>query len=252
MKASQGGLGSGRVGVQRQDKAPGLFLKQSQLGFGQACTHLGHHVAETVLPGGDHVQITLHQHDFAGLADVASGHVQPEDEPALVEERRLRTVEILRLIVGIQRARPKPDHPAVEVADGDHKPVPEAIVARVALLVLGQQTGGQQFALAVALGRKVCPGRIPGIQRIADAEFGQGIVVQGPAGNVLAGGFGLWRVNQQLMVIIGSDIEQTRQSLAGRFASDILWALRLQGHARPPGKLLQRLFEIPAVLLHDK
>ncbi len=95
------------------------------------------------------------------VADVAAGHVEAEDEIALVEERRLRAVEVFGYAVRVERARAEAHDAAVEIADGDHQAAAEAVVAGVAFLVLGQQPDGHQLVLAVALAGEVGAGCVP-------------------------------------------------------------------------------------------
>ena len=168
------------------------------------------------------------------------------------KQHRLGRVEILGHAVGVQRARAKAHHAAIDVANGDHQPVAEAVVACAPFLIGGQQPGGQQVVVAVALAVEVGAGRVPRFQGEADAKGGQRLFVEGAVGHIGAGALSLGSVEQQLVIVVGGRIEQAQQAIFGRLLHLVHRPAFFEGDPGALGQLGQRLLEVPAVLLHDE
>ena len=98
---------------------------------------------------GDDVQVAFDDHGLIGGPDRLARLVQPEEQAAFVEERRLGRVEELGNVVGIDDARPEARHPPAGIADRKHDAVPEAVVDAPAV-ALAHQPGLEQFLLAEA------------------------------------------------------------------------------------------------------
>jgi hypothetical protein len=116
-----------------------------------------------------------------------AGLVQAVQQPALVEERGLRAVQVLGAGGGIHGPAAERDHPAPGVGDREDDPVAEPVIGRAAVLGRDQQAGVDQLGRLGALGDQiVLQGRAVG--READAEAAPLVFGQGAAGQVVAGG----------------------------------------------------------------
>ena len=85
---------------------------------------------------GHHIRVALDDHDLLVLGDVAAGEVEPVEHLALVVDRRLGGVEVLRplvLLVVEQLAGAEPDGLAGDVADRPDQPAAEAVVVVAAV-----------------------------------------------------------------------------------------------------------------------
>ncbi|TSE23007.1 hypothetical protein Taqua_01934 [Tepidimonas aquatica] len=112
----------------------------------------GHGVADTVLGQRHHVHVAFHHQRAAGLADGLAGLEEAVQFLALVKQRRFRGVEVFGL-AAVEHAPAKADHLALDVADGEHDAVAEAVVAACAAVALvgghHQPTLHQPFVLVV-------------------------------------------------------------------------------------------------------
>ncbi len=96
----------------------------------------------------DHVHIAFDHDQPLGGAARGAGAVEVVERAALVEEDRLRRVQIFGL-AGAEDAAAEADDPAARVADRDHQPPAEAVVAVLpALLRLDQHAGFDQLVFA--------------------------------------------------------------------------------------------------------
>src|SRR5205085_2182616 len=86
------------IAVEGQDQLLGLAFQQPDLVLGERRARGGHHVLDPALPGGDGVEVALHQDRMLGLVDGAAGPVQVEERAALVVEGGLGGVQILGLL----------------------------------------------------------------------------------------------------------------------------------------------------------
>ena len=94
----------------------------------------------------DHVHIALDHDQPLGGAAFGRGSLDVVERAALVEERRVGGVEILRLARS-KDAPAKTDHPAARIANGEHEAPAEAIVGLAALLGFDQHPGLDQLVL---------------------------------------------------------------------------------------------------------
>ena len=268
LQAAQGGLIAGRVGVEGQDDAAGEALEQAQLVLGEGGAHRRDGVGKAGLVQGDHVQVALDDDRLVEGADGLARPVEAVQQVAFVKQGRLRRVEELGNVIWVQDARPKADHAAALIADGDGDAVAEAVVdaaggglGGLGLGLLGlarplgrlahrDQPGVNQVLLAVALGFEVFERRIPGIGGIAQpkgfqrgilqaalAQVGQGLLPGGGAGElVTVKSDRFFQQGTQVLVLFGGFL------LLGRG--------RLELHAGFFGQGVQGLAEIPALFLH--
>ncbi len=124
---AQDGFLPGSIRVEGEHDAAGEFLEQPQLVFGERCAHRRDSVLEPGLVDGDHVEVAFHDDGLVGCPDGFARPVQPVEQAALAEERRLGRVHELGDIVRVEDARPEAGILAVLVADGDHQAVVEAV-----------------------------------------------------------------------------------------------------------------------------
>ena len=93
------------------------------------------HVATAVVDAGEvaghHVGVALDDHRLDGARDLAAGEVDAVEHLALLVERGLGGVEVLRLdpVVVEDPPRAEADGVAAGVADRPHQPAAEAVVA---------------------------------------------------------------------------------------------------------------------------
>ncbi len=117
---------------------------------------------------GDHVHIAFDDDQALGGAARRAGAVDVVERAALVEERRVRGVEIFGLAFAEDAAAER-DDPAARVADRDHQPAAEAVVALLAgFLRLDQHAGFDQLVLAELFERALQG--VAAVGREADAE----------------------------------------------------------------------------------
>src|SRR5690349_11982404 len=77
--------------------------------------------------------VALHHREGARAHGLLARPVEAEEQRALVEDRRVRRVEVLRLLVA-EGARAEADDAPALVGDGEHHAVAEAVVVAVPLL----------------------------------------------------------------------------------------------------------------------
>ena len=99
----------------------------------------------------DHVHIAFNHDALATVEGGFAGAGEIEDCRALVEQPRLRRVQIFGLGRGIERAGAEGDHPRLGIEDGDGEPVAEAIVSGAAVIGLDEKTGLQNLRFGEAL-----------------------------------------------------------------------------------------------------
>ena len=130
-----------------------------------------------------HVHVAFHQNDAVESA-LVSGLEQAIQFVAFLEHRRFRRIEILRLAfprafafrpAAVVESPAEADDAAARVSDGEHDALAEAVVGS-ALIVLREQAGGEQLALAER--RKRHLQAIPARGREADAEIPHGLAAQ--------------------------------------------------------------------------
>ena len=81
---------------------------------------------------------------------------------------RLGTIEVLRLLVALHRARTEPDHRPLGVADREHDAVSEGVVAAAVLFV--DEPHFEELGLVVALVGKDRLERMPAVGRVAERK----------------------------------------------------------------------------------
>ena len=120
-------------------------LQHAQLRRGQRRAERGDGVRDALLRQHQRVHVALDEHGARLAADRVARLGDAVQSLALAEQRRLRRVEILRLVVA-ERAAAEGDGAAAAVADREHHAAAEAIVD--APVVAAAEQAGLQRDLA--------------------------------------------------------------------------------------------------------
>ena len=142
---------------------------------------------------GHDVGVALDDDGLVPLGDVPLGPLDAVEHGALLVERGLRGVEVLRpRVVVHQLAGAEADDVAGDVADRPHQPAVETVDQRAARGLLGQ-AAGDQLGLGEALAAQVPGQRVPAAGREAAAEVDGHLAVEAALGEELPGRRGLGR-----------------------------------------------------------
>jgi hypothetical protein len=169
------------VVVQEPTQDPGVVLAEGSAAGGDRRHHAGQ-------VRGHHVGVALDDHGLRGTRDVAAGQVDAVEHLALLVDRRLGGVEVLRVdpVVVEEPACPEPDRVVGGVADRPQQPAPEPVV--VAAVALRHQAAGDQLLVLEALLPEVLEQCVPVARRETDAERLGGRLVEAAIGEELAPG----------------------------------------------------------------
>ena len=160
-----GGAHAGAVAVEAEHRLVRHLPDEAELVLGQRRAERRHRRGKAGADHGDDVDITLdHDDGRAVMRRLARGEDVVE-RAALVEERRLRRVEILGRNVLLQRAAAEGDDAAAQIGDREDHAVAETVVRHRNVVAGDQQAGldhvGHRHAVAaqmllqrVALGRR--------------------------------------------------------------------------------------------------
>lgn len=170
-----------------------------------------------------------------------------------MEHRGLRGVEVLGLVVA-QHAAAKGDDAPAAVADREHHPVAEAVVALATLGVLDQQAGVDHHLLLQGIGTQVFEQVVPTRWREPQAEVASDFPRQATALEVvhrcLAGRVAAQRLAVELCGGVEQRIERRVGGLAGFLPAAALFAGYL--HASGAGQFLDSLGKVQVVVVHDE
>ncbi len=182
--------------------------------FGKRRPHRGDDVGKARLVEGDDVHVTFDDHRLVGCPDRLASLVQAEEQPALIEEDRLRRVQELGHILGVDDPSAEAGHAPTCLADGDHDAVAESVVLASAL-ALARHPRLEEFFLPVALLGEVSERRLPRLRGVADLEGLQRLIAQMAAVKILEHG-GARRSLQQVVAVEGHRrFQQLLQPLVG-------------------------------------
>src|ERR1022692_854153 len=118
---------------------------------------------------GHHIGVALYDHGLPALGDVALRQVGAVEHGALLEDRRLRGVQVLgAVVVGGQLAGAERDHVAAQVPDRPDQPAAELV--RQAVPAAARQSPGEQLVLGEPQAAQVPGGHLPVVGGVADAE----------------------------------------------------------------------------------
>ena len=124
-------LDAGSVAVVGQDNLIGIALQKTGMLGGKSRSQGSHRILKACLVHGNHIHVALA--DQHALFPGRPGHVQAIEIPALVEDCRLRGVQIFRFSISHDTAA-EADDPVVHVHDRKNDTVPEFIVHTVSLI----------------------------------------------------------------------------------------------------------------------
>ena len=125
-----------RVHIVPQDGFFGLALQEPRLFRRKRRPQGRDDITDAPVMSGYDIHIAFDQDSLALLINRFVGQVHGEEKASLIENRRFRRIEVLRLAV-VEDAAAETDDAAAAITDGKHDPPAEGIV-KVAVLFLGQ------------------------------------------------------------------------------------------------------------------
>ncbi len=134
----------------------------------QGGAHGGHRVVKARLVQGDHVDVPLHQDEVGPPGFL--GVVQPVEDGAFLEDRRLRRIQIFGRGV-VHHPAGEADHVPPGVNDGQHQAV-AVLVVHAAPLARHRQPGLDEVGLVVPLAPHGLDQAVPGVRSRPQAEPG--------------------------------------------------------------------------------
>ena len=135
-----GGLPAGAVAVEAEVDIGRIAEQDLGMVAGRCRAERCHGLGDAVLVQGDHVHVAL-DHEQARDLLVGVAHLpQAEQFATLVEQRRLRRVEVFRAVVLAHDSATKGDGPPAPVENRKHHAIAEAVVLAAAIAA-GQHAG---------------------------------------------------------------------------------------------------------------
>ena len=163
------------VAVEADD---GLGCEQPQhfhLALGEGGAERRHRVGEARLMERDHVHIAFDHDELALVEGGLARAGEVVDHRSLVEEPRLRRVQIFGLSLGIERAGAEGNDARLGIENGNGQPVAEAVIGGAPVVRLDEEAGLNELRLGEALLEKRGLQRITRAGRVADAERLEGL-----------------------------------------------------------------------------
>ena len=222
--------------------------QERELGGREGGAQRGDGAGEPVLMAHEAVDVAFHEERPILRLDRGAREVGGVEQVALGVERRLRRVEILRLLVA-ERAAAEGDDPALQVADREEQAPAEAIVRPGAVLARDREAGGDEDLLGDLLRAHEAPGACPsprGRSRGRSAGRSRGRCRaardrRAPARRT---------ASRALRVEARRELHRPEQLLPARIAA--LAALVWQRDAGRPGERADGLGEREAILAHQE
>lgn len=212
----------------------------------------------------EHVEIAFAEDRDAFAPELDARLVQAEEQIALLVERALRAVHVLRRRIArdlvtcgqLERAAAERDDLSVHVGDGEHQAVAEAIVVAVSALAGDDQAGLFAFGEREAARAEVLRETIPAVWCVAEAVGRHGLVLHRALVELGAREMRVWVLAQHADEVARGRLGDRGEALALlAFAADRIVLARLdlgQLDARAVGELAQRLGEGLALELHHE
>src|SRR5207237_9254207 len=113
-----------------------------------------------------HVGVTLDDDHLAGRCRVRAGEIEAEERAALVVDRALRRVHVLRRTALLERTRSKAQDSAPRIAQRKHDSTAETIVETSSSTLL-DEPGRAELVLAVTSAQRAHENAIPGTRGVA-------------------------------------------------------------------------------------
>src|SRR5436309_154837 len=120
----------------------------------------------------EHVRVTLDDDHLAGLCGMRPGEIQSKERAALVVDRALRRVHVLRRAALLKRSSSKAQHSATRIAQRKHDSTAKTIVETSPSALL-DEPGRAELVLAEAGAQPPDENPIPGTRRVAHAELAE-------------------------------------------------------------------------------
>ena len=145
--AANRGLSTSRIRVKRKDDFASGASQQPHLPLCQRRSHRSDDVVETMLVRRDSVHVALNDYGSPLAPDSAGRSVKGVEQATLVEDRRLRRVDVFRAanVAIIKRTGTETSRTTLIVADREHEASPEPIVETG--FDLNEKTRAQQLLI---------------------------------------------------------------------------------------------------------
>jgi hypothetical protein len=174
---------------------------------------------------------------------------------ALVEDRALRAVQVLRRVLGAHRPGAEADDATAPVAERKGDARAEAVIDPPRLVDRAlHEPGLEQLLLAEAAAPRGEQDAIERARRVADAEASQHRLLEAAPGEVVARLGGLLRLPEVALVVAAGPLEQRLESRlvgAARRRARVLLG-QLERHVVALGQHLERTGKVEALRLHRK
>ena len=175
----------------------------------------------TGIEHGYRIHVALNDDGTALLLDGAVRAVEAKEQFPLVEEDRLRRVEVLRRRI-VEDAAAEADDTAALIRYGDDHAPAEAVVEAAALLALGGQAACQQKLLLDSTFEKSRGQLIPGRRCIAELEFLDCLLTDAAPGEVGLAPLPHARHRQAVVEEVARELIDLAQVLYLAFPRDLL------------------------------
>jgi len=163
-----GGLAPGLVAIKGIDQTIGVAQQGAHMNRRGGGTQRGHGKLHAVLGQRDYVHVAFDHDGAAGSLDRGARFEQTVKLRAFMEQRGFRRIEVFRLPLAEYPAA-EADDLALDVLDGEHDAVAEAVVAPI--VAIDDQAGGREGVRRV-IGKNLFQ-RGPSIRRVTDADSGR-------------------------------------------------------------------------------
>ena len=169
-QGAPGGLAAGCVTVEAEQYA-GYDTKQPlEVLVASRCAQCRDGIAQPLLRQCNDVHVAFYDHDFIQVAIGFAGLVEPVKLLAFMKYRCFRRVQVFRLVIAQHTAAKGNDAPAA-VADREHHPVTEAVIASAGFGVFDQQPGVNHCLLLKGVAAQVLHQIVPAGWGEAEAEI---------------------------------------------------------------------------------
>ena len=146
-----GGAPPGGIAVEAERRLVRHLPEQNELVGGERGAERRHRRLEAGSHHGDHVDIALDRDHRRALVRGGARGGDVVERPALVEERRLRRVQVFRLRVLLERASAEGDDAAAQIGDRKHHAIAEAVVGHRDVVAGNQQPGFDHVRRSISL-----------------------------------------------------------------------------------------------------
>ncbi len=187
-EAARRGSPARRVAVEAGDHAFREATEHAQLVGGEGGPERRDDLRDARLGERDEVEVSLDHHHATALADGVAGEAEPVERAALVEDRRLGRVEVLRRRVAGRRrsgkdAAPERHHATAQIGDREDEAIAEA-VDEAARRAPHHQAGGDRVVERQRLRAQVAREVVAATRGVAEPEALHGLGTDAALGEV--------------------------------------------------------------------